>query len=243
MSPIGSGACTAARAPPSLFSRMAKTILFDFNGVLVNDEPLHCEALIHTLAEYGIDLDRDTYYRDYLGFDDRECFRYSFTQSNRPSDAGTIADATERKNAAWERLVKANMPMVPGAADFVHSCAEAGHRMAIVSGALRREIELVLTRAGLAAHFELIVAAQDVPDCKPDPAGYNQARAALKADPAECMVIEDSLPGLRAARGAGLRCAMLTTSHPAEALAGADAVWADFTGRGPADLPWANGRG
>ena len=59
---------------------MTKAILFDFNGVLINDEPLHCEALIHTLAEFGIDLDRDTYYREYLGFDDRECFRYSFTR-------------------------------------------------------------------------------------------------------------------------------------------------------------------
>ena len=222
---------------------MPSVILFDFNGVLINDEPLHCEALIHTLAEYGIDLDRDTYYRDYLGFDDRECFRYSFTQANRPSDAASIADATERKNAAWERLVKANMPMVPGATDFVRACAADGHRLAIVSGALRRDIDLVLSRDGMAPFFELIVAAEDVPDCKPDPAGYNQARAALNADPADCMVIEDSLPGLKAARGAGLRCAMLSTSHPAESLTGADSVWPDFTGRRPADLPWVNGHG
>ena len=222
---------------------MPRTILFDFNGVLINDEPLHCEALINTLAEFGIDLDRETYYRDYLGFDDRECFRYSFTQANRPSDADSIADATERKNAAWERLVKASMPMVPGASEFVQACAAAGHRMAIVSGALRREIELVLARTGLAPLFQLIVAAEDVPDCKPDPAGYNQARAALQASPGDCMVIEDSLPGLKAARGAGLRCAMLATSHPAASLASADSVWADFTGRTPADLPWANGHG
>jgi len=222
---------------------MTRTILFDFNGVLIDDEPLHCEALIHTLAEYGIDLDRDTYYREYLGFDDRECFRYSFARANRPSDAGSIADATERKNAAWERLVKASMPMVPGAADFVRACAAAGHRMAIVSGALRREVELVLARTGLASHFELIVAAEDVTECKPDPAGYNQARAALGAETASCVVIEDSLPGLKAARGAGLRCAMLSTSHPPESLAGADSVWPDFVDRRPADLPWANGRG
>ena len=220
---------------------MTKAILFDFNGVLINDEPLHCEALIHTLAEYGIDLDRDTYYRDYLGFDDRECFRYAFTQSNRPSDDASIADATERKNATWERLLRAGIPMVPGAADFVRAAAAAGHRLAIVSGALRREIELVLSREGLAPHFDLIVAAEDVPDCKPDPAGYNQARAALRAAVGDCMVIEDSLPGLRAARGAGLRCAMLTTSHPAAALTAADAIWTDFAGRHPSDLPWATG--
>jgi HAD superfamily hydrolase (TIGR01509 family) len=222
---------------------MTKAILFDFNGVIINDEPLHCEALIHTLAEYGIDLDRDTYYREYLGFDDRECFRYSFTRANRPSDPASIAEATERKNAAWERLVKSNMTMVPGAADFVRAAAAEGHHLAIVSGALRREIELVLSRAGLAALFDVVVAAEDVPDCKPDPAGYNQARAAFRVDVADCMVVEDSLPGLKAARAAGLRCAMVSTSHPVESLDGADSVWPDFMGRRPADLPWGNGRG
>jgi len=222
---------------------MPSAILFDFNGVLINDEPLHCEALIHTLAAFGIDLDRDTYYREYLGFDDRECFRYAFTGANRPADAASIADATERKNAAYERMVRRSMPMVPGAADFVRACAAAGHRLAIVSGALRREIDLVLSQEGLGAFFDVVVAAEDVPACKPDPAGYNQARAALTTDTARCVVVEDSLPGLEAARAAGLRCAMIATSHPVEALKGADAVWTDFTGHRPADLPWANGNG
>ncbi len=222
---------------------MTKAILFDFNGVLINDEPLHCEALIHTLAEFGIGLERDTYYRDYLGFDDRECFRYSFTRANRPADAASIADATERKHAAYERLVRRAMPMVAGATDFVRAAAADGHRLAIVSGALRREIELVLQADGIASLFSLIVAAEDVPACKPDPAGYNQARAALQTATANCVVVEDSLPGLRAARAAGLRCAMLSTSHPADALKDADSVWTDFTGRRPVDLPWANGNG
>lgn len=222
---------------------MPSAILFDFNGVIINDEPLHCEALIHTLAEYGIDLDRETYYREYLGFDDRECFRFTFTRFARPSDPASIADATERKNAAWERLVKANMALVPGAVDFVQAAARDGHRLAIVSGALRREIELVLSRAAIAPFFDVIVAAEDVPACKPDPAGYNQARAALRVDAGHCMVIEDSLPGLRAARAAGLRCAMVSTSHPVDALSAADSVWPDFTGRRPADLPWVNGHG
>ena len=222
---------------------MTSAILFDFNGVLINDEPLHCEALIHTLAALGIDVDRDTYYREYLGFDDRECFRYSFTRANRPVDAASIADATERKHAAYDRLLRHSMPMVPGATDFVRAAAADGHRLAIVSGALRREIELVLQAGGIASLFSLIIAAEDVPACKPDPAGFNQARAALRADAAACMVIEDSLPGLEAARAAGLRCAMISTSHPAGALKGADSVWPDFTGRRPADLPWASGNG
>jgi sugar-phosphatase len=76
--------------------------------------------------------------------------------------------------------------------------------------------------------------------CKPDPQGFNRAREALGQPGGRCVVVEDSLPGLAAARAAGLRCAMLTTSHPENALATADVVWRDFIGRSPRDLPWAH---
>src|SRR5919201_564086 len=107
-------------------------ILFDFNGVIVNDEPQHCDALIATLAEYGIELDRERYYQEYLGFDDRECFRFTFTRHVRAAEA-------------------------------------EGHTLAVVSGALRREIDLVLGVAGIREHFVHITAAEDVAACKPDP--------------------------------------------------------------------------
>jgi mannitol-1-/sugar-/sorbitol-6-phosphatase len=107
-----------------------------------------------------------------------------------------------------------------------------------VSGALRREIDLVLDLAGLRPHFAEIVAAEDVSACKPDPQGYNRAREALALAPSRCVVIEDSLPGLAAARAAGLRCAMLATSHDRQDCTAADAVWQDFTGHAPAELPW-----
>mgnify|MGYP001553283608 CR=1 FL=1 len=217
-----------------------RAILFDFNGVIIDDEPQHCEALIATLAEYGIALDRAGYYRDYLGFDDRECFRFSFARAGRPTDGPAIAEAIERKAGHYERSVRHTMTLVPGAADFVRAAGDEGHQLGIVSGALRREIELVLTVAGLHAHFGVIVAAEDVPACKPDPAGYRRGREALGVAADRCLVIEDSRPGLAAARAAGMRCAMLSTSHPADALADADAVWPDFSGRSPAQLPWAN---
>ncbi|MEP7176055.1 MAG: HAD family phosphatase [Gemmatimonadales bacterium] len=220
---------------------MTAAILFDFNGVIVDDEPQHCDALIATLGEYGFDLDRDTYYREYLGFDDRECFRFSFTRMGRASDEAALLEAVERKNVHYEQAVRASMRLVPGATDFIESAALDGFQLAIVSGALRREIELVLDLAGLRPHFSEIVAAEDVSACKPDPQGYNRARAQLEIAPGRCMVIEDSLPGLAAARSAGLRCAMLATSHGEEACVGADLVWRDFTGHDPAELPWAHG--
>jgi beta-phosphoglucomutase len=219
---------------------MGSAILFDFNGVIVDDEPQHCDALIATLGEYGYPLDRETYYRDYLGFDDRECFRFTFARDQGAVEESRLVEAIERKNAHYERAIRADLRLVPGAVDFVEAAALDGHQLAIVSGALRREIVLVLELSGLTPHFAEIVAAEDVSACKPDPQGFNRARQALALPAARCVVIEDSLPGLAAARAAGLRCAMLCTSHDEGSLAGGDVVWRDLTGREPDELPWAH---
>jgi HAD superfamily hydrolase (TIGR01509 family) len=219
---------------------MPRAILFDFNGVIIDDEPQHCEALTATLAEYGIPLARETYYREYLGFDDRECFRFTFARHGRPADDPALLEAIERKARHYAAAIRRSMTLVPGAAAFVRAAADDGLALAVVSGALRREIELVLDVAGLRRHFGVVVAAEDVSACKPDPQGYIRAREALGLAPASCVVVEDSLPGLAAAQAAGLRCAVLTTSHPADSFGSADAVWPDLAGRRPTDLPWAD---
>jgi HAD superfamily hydrolase (TIGR01509 family) len=225
---------------PSYLPLMQRGILFDFNGVIINDEPQHCEALIATLATYGYALDREGYYREYLGFDDRECFRFTFNRMGREPTAELIAEAIERKAERYERAIRASMELVPGSAEFIRAAAREGYRLAVVSGALRREIELVLTEAALRPYFEHIVAAEDVEACKPDPRGFLAASAALSIPSEDLVVIEDSVPGLEAARRAGIRCAMLSTSHPAAELSAADSVWPDLVGRHPHELPWAD---
>ena len=219
---------------------MTPGILFDFNGVIVDDESQHCDALRATLAEYGYSLDEETYYRDYLGFDDRECFRFTFARLGLPHHDAAIAEAVAKKHAIYQQAVSGSMRLVPGADEFVENAALDGFQLAIVSGALRKEIELGLELAGLRPHFAYIIAAEDVPACKPDPRGYTRAREMLELEPRRCVVIEDSMPGLQAARAAGMRCAMLTTSHPENACRGADLVWRDFVGHDAAELPWAH---
>jgi beta-phosphoglucomutase len=219
---------------------MARGILFDFNGVIIDDESQHCDALITTLAEYGYSLDRETYYRDYLGFDDRECFRFTFERMNRPVDPDVLGEAVARKHAAYERAIRGSVQLVPGAAEFVEDAALDGYQLAIVSGALRSEIDFILDLAGLRSHFAEIIAAEDVATCKPDPAGFNRAREQLDLPAGRCVAVEDSLPGLQAARAAGLRCAMLTTSHPEQACTEADVVWRDFRGHDASELPWGH---
>ena len=91
---------------------MFSAILFDFNGVIIDDEPQHCGALIATLAEYGYPLDRETYYRDYLGFDDRECFRFTFARDGDDATPVRIAEAIERKNEHYFQAIGADMAYI-----------------------------------------------------------------------------------------------------------------------------------
>jgi beta-phosphoglucomutase len=158
----------------------------------------------------------------------------------RPTDEATLQDAVARKHAEYDRSIRADMRLVPGVADFIENAALEGFQLAIVSGALRSEIDLVLKLAGLRPHFAEIIAAEDVAACKPDPQGYVRARERLELPSKRCVVIEDSIPGLNAARAAGLRCAMLSTSYSGDAIRDADLVWQDFLGHEAAELPWAH---
>ena len=213
-------------------------ILFDFNGVLVDDEPQHCQAFIATLAEHGIALDQATYFRDFLGYDDRACFAHAWQEAGRTLTDTLLRLLVTQKSELYQRSIRQHLTMVNGATEFVTAAAAAGLRLGIVSGALRREIDLVLDVAGLHQHFPVVIAAEDVLTCKPDPEGYRRGLEALGLPPASVMVLEDSLPGLAAARAAGMRVTMLATSHERTMLSDAELVWDDLSGRRPMDLPW-----
>ncbi|MGH9261118.1 MAG: HAD family hydrolase [Acidimicrobiales bacterium] len=216
-------------------------LLFDLNGVLVDDEDQHYEALRSVLASEQIALTREEYYSGFVGFDDRLCFVEAFRRANRTLVSEHIIKLAEDKATAYQDLVAGSLRLVPGAADFVAQAA-ATFRLAVVSGSPRREIHDALERTGLQSYFGVIVASEDVRRGKPDPEGLLQAHAALTGDRSgrthQCIVIEDSLPGLHAAGAAGMQCTMLTTSHNANTLrrAGADLVWESFVGHRPEEL-------
>jgi len=213
-------------------------LLLDFNGVIINDEEQHRVALTSALESYGIPLTTAEYYRDYLGFDDRECFRHAFRRAGVEFDRDRLVEAIGRKGAAYEAAIAEQMDLVPGATAFIEAASREGLAIAIVSAARRSEIEYVLNAAGVLDLVDAIVAAEDVTSCKPSPEGYLYGLDLLRADPADAVAVEDSIPGMQAARAAGLRVAMLATSHPREELAMADLVWDDFAGHHPSELPW-----
>src|SRR5207249_4418508 len=199
---------------------MIEAVLFDFNGVIADDEEQHRAALGVVLAGEGLSLTPQQYYSDFLGFDDRRCLIEAFRRAGKALPAMQLERLLDEKSRVYQELIDRSLALVPGAADFVPRAAER-FRLGLVSGALRQEVELVLGRAGLQRYFDVLVAAEDVERCKPDPAGYLAARGALdrrRPLPAGCcVVIEDSLPGLHAARAAGMgraEAAVVTLTGP-----------------------------
>ena len=221
---------------------MVSAILFDFNGVIIDDEPQHCDALIATLAEYGVPLDRETYYRDYLGFDDRECFRFTFERlgarstsraSRRRSSASTaLRPRAPRRPCAWCRARRTSSR--PRRSTATSS--------AIVSGALRREIELVLDLAGLRAPLRRDRRGGGRQRLQAGSAGLStRLRETLDLPAARC-VVDRGLPA-RPRRRPRRRHAVRHAHHLASrGRLRRDRRWSGgtFVGHAPAELPWAH---
>lgn len=213
-----------------------RSVIFDFNGVIVDDEPLHLELFRVVLAEEGIALSDEDYHKKYLGYDDRGCFIAAFADAGREreaNDAAFIVELIERKAALYRAAINERYLLFPGVVELVRKLANK-FPLAIASGALRNEIEMVLECGGIRDCFQAIIAAEDVSACKPDPEGYFKALAALNVNarapiqPSECLVIEDSIAGIESAKRAGMRSLAVTNSYAAEDLKQADWIVASL---------------
>ena len=203
-------------------------VLFDFNGVLVDDEDVHFEAFRRILEVLGVTISHEIY-RRYLGFDDRGTIVALLAHYGRGGDVddGELGRLVARKQRSYARLAGQHPRLGFGARALVLALRAAGARLAIVSGARRAEIDAVLDASSLRECFDAIVAAEDVTRGKPDPEGYRLARARLETvagTPLPAVAIEDAPAGLRAARDAGARCIGLATTCPAAELDGADEI-------------------
>jgi HAD superfamily hydrolase (TIGR01509 family) len=185
------------------------------------------------LQDEGIPLSENEYYQKYVGFDDRDCFHAILAEHGRSIAPETIRRLVARKAVMMLVHLKVTPVVYPGIVEFVKSSASR-YRLAVVSGALRQEIELILQTAGMRTDFEHITAAEDVRNGKPDPEGYLHALRSLNRNAPvlapECLVIEDTLFGIQAAHAAGMRCLAVSTTFPADQLASADAIASTLKG-------------
>jgi HAD superfamily hydrolase (TIGR01509 family) len=214
-----------------------RAVIFDFNGVIIDDEHLHLEAFRIVLATEGISLTETDYTGRYLGFDDRSMLAAVLESEGRTLTAAGLEQLVESKAEAYLKLLEAGIVLFPGVEELVqHLSRELP--LAINSGARRHEIELVLQRSGLIGCFTVIVSADEVQTGKPDPEGYLTACRRLREsdprcndlEPAQCLVIEDAPSGIEAARSAGMACLAVSHSRPSEDLTGAQEVVSTLKG-------------
>jgi len=213
---------------------MIQAVFFDFNGVILDDEPLQMKAYQEVLGREGLTLTEADYYGS-LGMDDVTFVRAAFERAERGLDEETLARVLDAKTVAHRKLLEGELPLFPGVVTFIKAL-KRNHSVGLVSMARRTEIDHVLERAALASYFDTVVSAEDATACKPDPMCYNSGLESLNRRrgeahviplrPDECLVVEDSPPGILSARAAGMRTLGVTNTVPDKALreAGADSV-------------------
>jgi HAD superfamily hydrolase (TIGR01509 family) len=211
---------------------MLKAIIFDFDGVIADAEPIHLKAFQMILSEQGILLSNQDYYDRYLAFDDKTFFTMIFKDNGIGIDKALINSLMIRKSEYYNKLIRENLVVFPGVVDLINK-AYGKYTIAIGSGALRNEIEFILECAGVRKEFNIIVSADDVEHCKPNPEVFVKVLERINEIgsqklefiyPYECLVIEDSIAGIKAAHAAGMKCLAVTNSYPYEKLSEADLI-------------------
>jgi beta-phosphoglucomutase len=202
---------------------MIGAVVFDFDGVLVDSEPLHLRAYQEVLERIGLSLPREKYYASYLGYDDAGVFRAVAEDRDWPLDDRQLAALIDEKCRVFDDLLGGGDIMYPGAAECIVRLS-AEWPLGIASGAARPEIEAALRGRGLDRHFKFIVAAGETPAGKPAPDPYARAAALHGIAPDRCIAIEDSRWGIESAKAAGLWCIGITNTYPVAELLEADAI-------------------
>ncbi|MFO0950177.1 MAG: HAD family phosphatase [Isosphaeraceae bacterium] len=217
---------------------MIRAVIFDFNGVLVDDEHLHFELFQEVLAEEGVHITAADYHGRYLGLDDRGCFEAALVDAGQSAPRERVDELIARKAGRYTTAAARGLRFFEGAAETLARLSDRWP-LAINSGALRPEIEFALKLIERRDRVSVIVSAEDTTRCKPHPEGYTLALEGLRAreglgladlDPSSCVVIEDSLAGIESARGAGMWAVGVPNTYTPEQLrrAGADDVVKDL---------------
>ncbi len=200
-----------------------KAVLFDFNGVIINDEPLHEKLIEQILIEENLRPIPGEFQQVCLGRSDRVCLTELLNRRGRVVSESYLIQLMQRKAQAYQQQLDSmqKLPLYSGLDDLIFQVRSHNLKLAIVSGAMRSEIELVLNRANLAPHFPVIVAGDDITTSKPEPDGYllaverlNQEYPDLQLQPSECLAIEDTPAGIQAAKRAGISVVGVANTYP-----------------------------
>lgn len=180
-------------------------ILFDYNGVIVTDEPLHAEAMRTVLQPHGVEISQALYDKWCFGQPDRDSFENIKTLFPDQLQQASTAELIQKKFEIYNQLITNKSILAPGIREALETL-RPDFEMGIVSGALRDEIEPLLMKENLARYFKVIITAAETSKGKPNPEGYLKGLAELGLPATSVVAIEDSPAGIQAANAAGLKC-------------------------------------
>ncbi len=185
-------------------------LLFDFDGVLVDSEPVHFQCWSEILSGFGLSLEWESWAAQCIGISDRQMLERMSRQVDPPIDVETLYATYPRKRDRFRQLMEERMPFFPGAGELFASLGS--YRLALVTSSGRLEVEPVLRKAGLFEYFDATICSGDVARIKPAPDPYLKAAELIGAK--RPLVIEDSDAGAESGRAAGFD--VLRVATPAE---------------------------
>jgi HAD superfamily hydrolase (TIGR01509 family) len=209
-----------------------RAIIFDFNGVIIDDEPLHCRATAAALRERGLFLSEEAYYASYLGLNDRSVFSKALSlDPSCPSQSAELRTVIRRKEEHYRRELEGHLVIFPGIPELIRELSQEVP-LAIASGARASEIDYVLAKGGLAPYFSAIASSDEITNGKPSPdvflAAFRHLRSRVPSLgdllARECAVVEDAPNGVIAAHAAGMRTLGVMTTACRERLKEAEHV-------------------
>lgn len=204
---------------------MLNAVVFDFDGIIVDSEPMHFQAFQQVLAPLGKGFSWEAYCETYIGFDDRDAFKEAFKAKDEKICARDLKQLIREKAKIFQQFIhEGEATPLPGAVELIKSIPRK-LPVALCSGALKEDILPILKTLGIENAFSVIVTAEDTKKSKPDPAPYKLALKKLGLDdPSTTVAIEDTPSGILSAKGAGLKVLAVTNSHDRGHLLEADAI-------------------
>lgn len=200
-----------------------KAVLFDYNGVIINDESIHREALDELLLAENLSPQGREFWQISVGRSDRACLRELFKLRGRFITDEYLEKLVARKATIYRQKLQqlVTLPIYAEVVPFIERFFGDGYKLALVTGSVRSEVDLVLQQAEIDRYFETMVTGDDISQSKPDPEGYllaiaqlNQLNPELNLLPSECLAIEDTFAGIQAAKSAGVQVAAIAHTYP-----------------------------
>jgi len=198
----------------------AKAVIWDMDGVIADTAACHFEAWQEVFQKRGITYTKENF-RRYFGQRNEEIIRK--VCGEEVSQALLDAIASE-KNESFYRKINQNLKAFPGVIELIIALSKRGFKMAVASSAPLKNIKFILRRLEIDDCFQAIVSGKDVKQGKPSPQAFLLAARKLGVEPNNCVVIEDALAGVAAAKNAGMRCIAVTNTNPKESLTEADLI-------------------